>query len=185
VRRFTRIVHSHLPETEACILLEEYHILDVPHDDSAFSRILQYVNDVTFHAPAVAFAQGWPGNAYLYYFNEGNPWSGLYEGQTNHLLDTAYVFQNYSEYLSTEQNALAASFAQDIFKFCYGFAPWSEFGEKVNVKTYGPTSKGYRGRIVNQLVGGTTFRRTTISEMLKTVSWDVLNNIASDFKSGV
>jgi hypothetical protein len=123
MKRFTKIVQSHLPATETHILLDEYNLLDELSDDAAFPRILEYVHDITFHEPAVTLAKGWPGNAYLYYFNEGNPWNGPYKGRTNHLLDTAFLFQNYSEHLSPEQNKLAEEFARDIFGFCYGLPP--------------------------------------------------------------
>ncbi|KAL4755536.1 hypothetical protein BDW72DRAFT_189286 [Aspergillus terricola var. indicus] len=75
-------------------------------DDDAYPAVLNYINDVLFFTPVLTFAQGWKGNAYVYYFNEGNPWEGQWKGRTNHILDLAYLFQNFREFLSPKQQAV-------------------------------------------------------------------------------
>lgn len=167
---------------EARTLLEDYRLLGDLGDDEAFSRILQFITDVTFISAALAFARGWFGHAYLYHFKEGNPWGGLFQGQASHLLDIAYLLQNYSEYLSPKQDDLAVAFAQDVFSFCYGTAPWPVFDEKANAKTYGPSSEDQDCPIAKS-AREKAIGKTPVDKLLERVSWDTLNALASDFKS--
>jgi carboxylesterase type B len=77
--------------------------------------MLKFINEVVSFAPIISFTQGRNGDVYVYYFNEGNPWEGPWKGQASHLLDIAYLFQNYSKHLCQQQQAVATAFAEDVF----------------------------------------------------------------------
>lgn len=83
-------------------------------------------------------------DAYVYYFNEGNPWDGPWKNRASHILDLAYLFQNFREFLTPTQQAVGLAFAEDIFKFCHGISPWPVTGETTTgftARTYGPSAQ--------------------------------------------
>uniref|UniRef100_A0A9P3ENT3 Carboxylic ester hydrolase n=1 Tax=Aspergillus pseudoviridinutans TaxID=1517512 RepID=A0A9P3ENT3_9EURO len=171
---------------EARELLEKYSIAYDTPDDEAFSAVLNFINDVVSFAPVMSFAQGWKGNVHVYYFNEGNPWEGPWKGQPSHLLDIAYLFQNYSEYLGEQQQAVATAFAEDFFRFCYGFSPWPVVDKQGNergfaARVYGPSDKGLSATITAQPYGGETMRRNIIFGKADKVSLDDLLMVVPKF----
>lgn len=62
-------------------ILEQYAISPNVSDEQAFVRILEYFNDIAFFMPTLTAAQGWVGNAFVYYFNQGNSWDGPSNGR--------------------------------------------------------------------------------------------------------
>ncbi|KAF7590638.1 hypothetical protein BBP40_002586 [Aspergillus hancockii] len=90
----------------------------------ALPAVLDYINDIYFFAPTLSFARGWRGDTYVYYFNEGNPWEGLWKDRATHVLGQAYLFQNFREFLTAAQQLVATRFAEDFLKFCHGIKPW-------------------------------------------------------------
>ncbi|GAQ03075.1 uncharacterized MFS-type transporter C18.02 [Aspergillus lentulus] len=123
-------------------ILAKYNITKDMTDDKAFPTILNYVNDIAFFAPVLAFAKGWKNNVYVYDFNEGNPWDGPWKDRASHILDLAYLFQNFREFMSQDQQQLAITFAEDFFKFCHGVKPWPAIAQIVEAgftaRVYGP-----------------------------------------------
>lgn len=105
-------------------ILDKYGISGTTLHTDAFTGVLNFLNDVVALAPVVYFARSWPGSVNAYYFNEGNPWDGAFKGQASHLLDQAFLFQNYREFLDERQQAVAVALAEDVFKFCHGIRPW-------------------------------------------------------------
>ncbi|KAM0806738.1 putative Carboxylic ester hydrolase [Seiridium cardinale] len=61
-----------------------------------------------------------PRSAYVYVFNEQNPWDGLCKGYASHILDVAFILQNYKDSLRDLQKASAIAFGEDIVKFTNG-----------------------------------------------------------------
>lgn len=98
VESTNKTLSSH-PEA-ASALLSAYNITPSTSDDEAVVSILRFATDISFYAPALAFAKGWPqtkdNKIFLYHFNEGNPWEGRFKGEAGHILDVSYLFQNFN-----------------------------------------------------------------------------------------
>ncbi|EOA88727.1 hypothetical protein ACJQWK_06076 [Exserohilum turcicum] len=134
-------------------LLEVYKITPSSSDDEALLAILRFASEICFYAPARAFAQGWPNtpNAklFLYHFNEGIPWEGRFKGEAGHILDVAYLFQNFNEHLDDAQLKVAKEYAEDFIKFVNGEDPWPPVQQdKLGGKVYGPSADGVTSRWV-------------------------------------
>ncbi|KAI8725678.1 Carboxylesterase [Fusarium sp. LHS14.1] len=108
-------------------LLETYKIKDETSDDEALLSIIQFASDIGYRATAHALAKTFPGESFLLQFSEPNPWQGPFKGHTTHVLDIAFLFQNYNEHLDSKQRASAVQFAQDVILFMHGHAPWDNF----------------------------------------------------------
>ncbi|OQE42964.1 hypothetical protein PENCOP_c003G00472 [Penicillium coprophilum] len=96
-------------------------------------NVLNFGNDVCFAAAAQSFTRAWssssvPGTEALqYHFNCPNPWDGPWKGHATHILDIAFVLQNYAESLSNGQRRSAEQFAADVITFVNGKKPWAEY----------------------------------------------------------
>ncbi|KAL5340273.1 Alpha/Beta hydrolase protein [Aspergillus crustosus] len=170
-------------------ILKSYGLADENStDDDAYPAVLNFINDILFFTPVLTFAEGWKGNAYVYYFNEGNPWEGPWKDRTNHILDLAYLFQNFGEFLSSEQQEVATAFAEDFFKFCHGQAPWPAISKDsvtdgFTARRYGPSSEGATVGTVTQAFGGRSQRRSNLYDVSDKVSLDELAKVFSVFMS--
>lgn len=94
------------------------------NDDDAWLAILNFANDISFHAPAQAYASTWSSDVYQYRFKEPNPWEGPWQGYATHVLDVAYLFLNYTEHQTPPQAQVAKDFATDLVKFINGKPPF-------------------------------------------------------------
>lgn len=169
-------------------LLNAYGITEDTPDEKALSSVLAFLSDTSFHAPALSFARGRNGNAYVYHFNEGNPWDGPYKGRANHILDIAYLFQNFVEYLGPEQQQICVAFAEDFLKFSHGVAPWPAItpGNLSNgffARVYGPSEQGKAATVVDHAFGEATMRRDILFDLASEVPLDELAKIATTFMS--
>jgi len=97
--------------------------------------VLNFANDVLFAQPARVFSRAWsaaavPGTeAFLCHFNCPNPWAGPWKGYATHILDIAFVLQNYNEHLSPGQAKCAERYAKDVIAFVNGASPWARYNE--------------------------------------------------------
>ncbi|KAL4864391.1 hypothetical protein BDV12DRAFT_14371 [Aspergillus spectabilis] len=170
-------------------ILKSYGLADENSDDEdAYPAVLNFINDVLFFTPVLTFAQGWKGNAYVYYFNEGNPWEGPWKDRTNHILDLAYLFQNFREFLSPDQQAVATAFAEDFLKFCYEQAPWPAISKGsvtsgFTARRYGPSSEATAAGTVTQAFGGQSQRRSNLYDFSDKVPIDELAKVFNVFMS--
>ncbi|KAF3026155.1 hypothetical protein E8E15_007792 [Penicillium rubens] len=169
-------------------ILQQYSISRDISDDQAFSHILEYFNDIAFFMPTLATAQGWAGKAFVYYFNQGNPWDGPSKGRAGHLLDVVYLFQNFREYLTADQQALSQSMAMDFLKFCHGQSPWrpvqsTRFEEGFHARVFG-SRDGCNGdvRDVSYPFGDEGDRRSTLWEGACQASLDELLKVFHLFR---
>lgn len=105
-------------------------------DDEAFHNILKFISDVAFFMPAIELASNFPGDAFVLHFNEPNPWDGLFKGHATHILDAAFLFQNYNQFLNETQRASAVAFATDVISFVNGQAPWKPFNRGHNESAF-------------------------------------------------
>lgn len=150
--------------------------------------ILDFGSDIGFYAPVVAMAELWSGRAYVYHFNEPNPWEGPWKGHATHILDVAYLFLNYMEFLLPAQQCIATVFAEDFITFVNGKAPWPAWrAGKGGTKVYGPTSEGSVDRealyVDNQNLQKTG-RREVIWKLGEVVGLDSLSMAFVNFLHG-
>lgn len=157
-------------------------------DEEAFDGFIDFLHDISFFAPVLTFVKGWSGNAYVYHFNEGNPWEGPWKGKASHILDLAYFFQNYREFLNPAQQAVATALAEDFFKFCHGVAPWpavknGDIRSGFAARVYGPSDEKLTATVVSQPYGGETVRRSILFDYADKISLDEFAKVWEVFKS--
>ena len=176
-------------------ILESYGFTDSSlTDDAAFVKFLELVNDVSFFGATTAFARGWPASQsgeskiYSFFFNEPNPWPGVYPGRTTHVLDVVFLFQNHNHNLSPAQRAAAEQMGLDWMKFVAGQKPWEGYTpEKRAAKVFGP-SKGGDGQASTKVVDAEsleTGRGKAILEIGDKVGFDKLNEVVGRFRMGL
>lgn len=151
-------------------------------DEDAFAGFINFSNDISFFAPVLTFVKGWDGNAYVYYFNEGNPWEGPWKGRSSHILDLAYFFQNYKEFLSPAQQAVATALAEDFLKFCHGAASWpavkdGNLESGFAARVYGPSDEKRAAAVVSQPYGGETMRRSILFDYTDKIPLDLFAKV--------
>jgi hypothetical protein len=179
LKRFTTALNNVLSEQPdiAQKILHQYGICKGITDEEAFPAILDYLNDVAFFAPTLAFSQGWARNALVYCFNEGNPWAGPSNGRAGHLLYLVYLFQNFTEHLTPLQQECGTSFVEDCFKFCHGIWPWpaissDNLSDGFCAQVYSSTASHHGKKIVSRPFGGASERRSILFDHLQHVSLD-------------
>jgi carboxylesterase type B len=165
-------------------VLQAYDITSDLSDDEGLYRILQFCTDISFFAPAIALAKGWPGNAHVYHFNEPNPWDGAWKGEAGHVLDVAYLFQNYNDFLDEAQRQVAVQFAGDFIKFMNGKVGWPAFGAKEGAQVYGPSGKGFTSDYVEGVAASASGRKNTVYELAKDIGLDNLAGAWGAFLTG-
>ncbi|KAH7138013.1 carboxylesterase-like protein [Dendryphion nanum] len=129
-------------------ILQAYNISSSTSDDDALQSIYNLVTDICYYLPAQTFAESFPGKSFYFQFNELNPWDGLFKGHSTHMLDAAFVFQNYNDKLEGEARQVAITLANDFIKFINGVAPWKEYEKSTGVaKTFGPSTSSVSGLV--------------------------------------
>ncbi|KAF7555081.1 hypothetical protein G7Z17_g2416 [Cylindrodendrum hubeiense] len=144
---FKKSMASHLPPTSTNndnplqALLEAYSITAKSSDDMALTNILQVFNDALFYTPIFTIAQQFPQRSFIYHFNEPNPWEGPSRGETGHILDIAFLFQNFNKHLESKQVESARAFGRDLITFVNGKEPFPAHDAQAGgAKVYGPPS---------------------------------------------
>lgn len=123
-------------------MFDSYDITPSVSDDEALENILTYITDVHFYAPLIELAKSWPRSSFVYHFNERNPWDGPNKGKASHILDVAFLFQNFNDYLSAEQQKTARIFAKDIITFVNMQDPYPVYNQNAGgAEVYGPPAE--------------------------------------------
>jgi carboxylesterase type B len=179
---------SSRPEV-ASALLSSYNITPSTQDDEAFLSILRFAADILFYAPARAYAQGWPctpsNKLFLYHFNEGIPWEGRYQGEAGHILDVAFLFQNYNDHMSDEQRAVASAYGEDFIKFVNGEDPWPPVqGGKMGARVYGPSKDGVTTKYVEDGKPEEIGRNERILKLGEMAGFDNFLEVFNNFLQG-
>lgn len=170
-------------------LIKAYNITTTSSDDEALLAILHFFSEIVFYAPARAFAQGWPNTSdsklFLYHFNEGIPWEGRFKGEAGHILDVAYLFQNFNEHLDDAQLKVAREYGEDFIKFVNGEDPWpSVQRDKLGAKVYGPSGDGVTSRWVPDGAPAKIGRDERILKLEKMVGMDTIFAVFQNFFKG-
>ena len=189
-KKFSATLRKVLNENSSCAtsLLASYHIDEGTTDDEALVAILEFVTDIGFLAPTVTYAKSFPGKAYVYCFNEPNTWDGPWKGHSNHILDVAYLFLNFQDYLTPAQSALGQRFAKDFIMFVNGRPPWDAFkpGNEL-VQVYGPSAEatpGDEAKCTKLADEASSRRRSVLFQYSENVGMDVLSNVWEAFIAG-
>lgn len=171
------------------LIFQAYEITENASEEETLGNILKFGNDISFLAPVLVYAHGWDGNAFVYFFNEPNTWDGPWKGHANHILDVAYLFQNYNEALTEPQRQTAITFGKDLIRFVNGKSPWPVFNfaaAELNARVYGSSDP----RNVEARVETTTGpndrseRRQTIFQLSDIISLTKLSDAWASFMSG-
>lgn len=123
---FVNSISASLSESTATSLLSSYGVALSTTDEEAFTKILEFANDISFYAPTLAFAQGMQSSmpVYVYRFNEPNTWPGPWQGRSSHIHDLVFLLQNFNQFMSDDQRQLAKGFAHSVIDFVNNKAPW-------------------------------------------------------------
>lgn len=175
--------YANLPEEAAAAILQGYGIQPTTDDDEAMKLIVDLATDLAYFAPALAYARSFLGKAYYYQFNEPNPWEGPFQGWSTHMLDAAFLFQNFNEQMSPEARMVARALATDFVKFANGVKPWDCFEADVGkVRSYGPSDKSVAAVI--EMNGFGSGRREVLWQLSEdgkvdldqlSAAWDLFN----------
>jgi carboxylesterase type B len=170
-------------------LLSSYNIKPDTADDDAMVSILRFASEISFYAPARAFAQGWPNTTgskfFLYHFNEGIPWDGRFKGEAGHILDVAYLFQNFNEHMSAEQRKVAQQYAEDFIAFVNGEDPWPAVqAGKLGARVYGPSSEGKTAEYVEDGDPAKIGRNERVLKLGEMVGFDNVLDVFQSFLQG-
>ncbi|KAK5206760.1 hypothetical protein LTR41_007753 [Exophiala xenobiotica] len=124
-------------------VLDFYGIANSGSDDVDMLNILRFGTDIGFYAPTFTMAKAMSGRALLYHFNEPNPWDGPFKGESSHILDVAFLLQNFVEHLGAEQQKPSKKFGSDFIDFVNGEKPFDIYDGTVGgAQVYGPPAIG-------------------------------------------
>ena len=122
-------------------LFDAYNIHEDTPDDQAIRSCLGFCTDIAFYASAATITKAWPSQAYLYHFNVPNPWDGPNKGEVSHILDVAFLFQNFNQYLTKDLSAVARKFALHFISFVNGREPYPpQLHDRPGVQVYGSST---------------------------------------------
>jgi len=193
--RFISALQSALsahPDSVISHILDAYSLSAATPDAAAWPCILEFINDVHFYAPVLAYASGWPddGTAYVYFFNETNPWEGPFKGQSTHILDLAYFYQNFNDFLTADQKDVARAFAEDLLRFVAGEEPWEpckNLGDGFRARVFGQSNGKQTRRVIRDAYGGESQRRSVLPQLVQQsgVKWDELALVFPVFASSL
>lgn len=159
---------------------QAYDINSNTIDEVALRNIVKFASDIGFYAPVVAIGNGWPGEAYVYHFNQPNPWEGPWKGEASHIMDLVYLFQNFNEYLTQDQQASARQFAGHVIAFVNGKQPFPSRNSNVNgAMVYGYPAIG--AAFVESTSPSDFGRRDTILQLALEVGLDALRDALGQF----
>ncbi|KAK2601418.1 hypothetical protein N8I77_010868 [Diaporthe amygdali] len=148
---------------------------DTRQEDDSLG-FLRFAHDVVQLAATRLIASRWPGSTYVFHFNEPNPWEGRFQGVACHLLDTAFLFQNYEEFLNEEQASSGRTFGRHLIEFVNGEEPYAPFkAASGKVQVYGPGEPRSRQVDAKDLVAAG--RRNPVFSLAEDLGLDRLTQI--------
>lgn len=149
--------------------------------------VLNFANDVLFALPAQSFSKAWASSsvagteAFLCHFNCPNPWDGPWKAYSTHILDIAFVLNNYNGLLSSGQAECAQRYARDIISFVNGDSPWKAFspGPETGAMVYyaGETSTEDESKYVAGAAPEEVGRRDHLQRIIGESLFDMLLDV--------
>jgi len=110
-------------------LLSAYGLVPELEDNDALDRILDIFSAVVFYVPAQIYSKAFQGRSYLLHFDQKNSFDGPLHGRASHILDVAYLFQNFNEHLTSTEVQVAEIFTEKMIAFIAGQKPWKNYDE--------------------------------------------------------
>lgn len=163
-------------------MLSSYGVAPSTTDEEAFTKILEFANDISFYAPTLAFAQGMERSmpVYVYRFNEPNTWPGPWQDRSSHIHDLVFLLQNFNRFMSDDQRKLAEGFADSVIDFVNNREPWQPWTtDERAAKVLKVGSEGVAMDVPEQ-----TERREIVLRLADEVGFDVLKNAFTRFLVG-
>lgn len=157
-----------------------YDIHAASSDDDVLRNILKFVTDIGYYATTRALVSVLPLDTFVYHFNEPNPWDGKWKGEASHMIDSAFLFLNFHEYLPSEQHASEAQLTKDVIAFVCGRDPYPPSREGAMI--YGPPLS--QPSFVKDASHVERGRRDTIFKLAERMSLDDMMNALQIFISG-
>lgn len=149
---------------------------DLSDDDAAMLKVAQFASEIAFSAPSVEFARRFEGESYLAHFNVPNPWDGPVKGYPTHILDVAFIFQNFNMHLSAEEQRVAEQYAKDLIRFTNGKAPWKSLQSGTQgAGVYADGKREYKA------LGAEAGRDQKVYELGKDIGMDALQGVWEAF----
>ncbi len=161
----------------------------------SLEAVLNLATDICFALGARTFARTWSDagaeaatEAFLYRFNVPNPWDGPWKGWATHILDIAFVLQNYRERLAPGQQRAGDKFTDDVISFVNGGSPWPAYriGAEEGAMVYFATEQGEEdeSRFVPNETPETVDRRDIIQRLMKQEVYDKVMEAWEGFMKG-
>ncbi|TKX22415.1 hypothetical protein C1H76_5197 [Elsinoe australis] len=182
--KFVAAAEKVLPADTAKQLLPIYDFNTSTDDETAFISVLRFINDIGFYAPTQAYASHFTTagrDAYVYRFNAPNPWPGMWQGESSHVLDVAYLFQNYNKVLpSDKEREVAKKFGELFIDFVAGKAPL----EKRSPEGGKALAFGKDDVQLVEDVPAQTGRREDFEELGQEIGYDALDRVLGTLLMG-
>lgn len=160
----------------------------------SLDAVLALATDICFSLGASAFARAWSDagantgtESFLYRFNNPNPWDGPWKGRSTHILDIAYLLQNYREHLAPGQQKSADGFTKDVISFVNGGSPWPSYkdGSEGAMVYFAPEQGDIdESRFVPRETPETVDRRDIIQRSMTQVDFDKVMDAWEAFMKG-
>jgi hypothetical protein len=78
----------------------------------------------------VTYSKAFQDRSFLLHFDQKNTFPGPLQGKASHILDAAYLFQNFNEFLEEKDREVAREFGKRMITFIAGGEPWKKFDAK-------------------------------------------------------
>ena len=157
----------------------------------SLGAVLDLATDICFALGARTFAKSWSARrdttAFLYHFNVPNPWDRPWKGHATHILDIAFVLQNYRNYLPPGQLETANRFTRDVVTFVHGGTPWPAYQtEQGGAMVYFAQKQGAHDEsyFSEHEAPEKTGRRVIIQTLMKQKCWDKVMDAWEMFMKG-
>jgi hypothetical protein len=138
-----------LDDEAATHLLSTFKISPQNNKQETLDSATKFFTVNGFVRPAIDYTKAWPDNTkvYLFGFNQGNPFPGIYQGKATHTVDALYQFQNVADQFPTkEDKEIGVDFALALVDFAHGKENIPAFGTEQKIKVWGP--EGKPGRVL-------------------------------------
>jgi len=130
-----------------------------------------------FVRPAIDYAKAWPDSSkvYLWAFNQGNPFPGIYQGAATHTVDALYQFQHVRDKFPTQEDKdIGDDFALTLVDFAHGNQNVPPLGKDLNIKVWGPNGKPGRVMTVKDDPLGLNKELSVVAELGVLKVWGIM-----------
>ncbi|KAJ5090614.1 hypothetical protein N7532_009298 [Penicillium argentinense] len=128
-------------ESHTDTILKAYQITDNLPLPELLGRVEHMCGDAIFKIPNYLLAQkcesDYPGETYLYHFDQRSRLKNVFEGTSYHAHELLYLFGNLDNEMNDDEQNMARHFASAWVRFANGLVPW-ESSEDRRWMVWGP-----------------------------------------------